>query len=194
MILAWLGWRRCRARELIALAQRRGTQISTLSRQLAEVLETNERCQWSVRTGPAIGKRLAARLADVEHLLPRDFGNSSMSPSKDDDPSRTPGADREPGLGWAARDPAAIGDGHPVRSTPGAPRLRRACQLFCARSSEALPMAPWSRSKVLWVYRAHSAGQRGRPGQYSVAFGGSPPESTVAETCTIDERGGCRPR
>src|SRR5215212_7726444 len=33
---------------------------------------------------------LAAKLARLEHLLTRNSGNSSMPPSKDDDPGRTP--------------------------------------------------------------------------------------------------------
>jgi uncharacterized coiled-coil protein SlyX/transposase len=51
-------------------------QITTLSTQVAELLDANE--------------RMAAQLARVEHLLSRNSANSSMPPSKDDDPGRTP--------------------------------------------------------------------------------------------------------
>ena len=38
----------------------------------------------------ALNEELAAKLARVEHLLSRNSGNSSMPPSRDDDPGRTP--------------------------------------------------------------------------------------------------------
>jgi transposase len=56
----------------------RDAQVSTLSRQLAELVEANE--------------ELAAKLAKLEHLLSRNSANSSIPPSKDDDPGRTPPA------------------------------------------------------------------------------------------------------
>ncbi|WP_219420411.1 DUF6444 domain-containing protein [Pseudonocardia nigra] len=52
------------------------TQITTLSAQVSDLVEANE--------------RLVAKLARLEHLLSRNSGNSSMPPSKDDDPGRTP--------------------------------------------------------------------------------------------------------
>lgn len=68
----------------------------------------------------------AAKLARLEHLLTRNSANSSLSPSKDDDPGRTPpaakpkrrgggpkrkrdkqpGAGREPALGRQPDQPA----------------------------------------------------------------------------------------
>jgi transposase len=95
--------------ELIALVRRQDGQITTLSTQVADLLGVNE--------------DLAGKLARLEHLLSRNSANSSMPPSKDDDPGGTPPPDRpkrpagpqaqagqaarragrEPGLGAAAR-------------------------------------------------------------------------------------------
>jgi transposase len=50
-------------------------QITALSRRVADLVEANE--------------RLAAKLAHLEHLVSRNSANSSMPPSKDDDPGRT---------------------------------------------------------------------------------------------------------
>ena len=85
--------------ELLALARRQDAQITTLSTQVADLLEANE--------------DLAAKLARLEHLLARNSANSSMPPSKDDDPGRTP----------PAAKPARRGNG-PKRKRgkqPGAP-------------------------------------------------------------------------
>lgn len=68
--------------ELIALARRQDGQITTLSTQVADLVEANE--------------QLAAKLAKLEHLLSRNSGNSSMPPSKDDDPGKTPPTARKP--------------------------------------------------------------------------------------------------
>jgi transposase len=62
--------------ELIAVVRRQDGQITTLSTQVADLLGVNE--------------KLAVKLARLEHLLSRNSGNSSMPPSKDDDPGRTP--------------------------------------------------------------------------------------------------------
>jgi hypothetical protein len=43
----------------------------------------------------AVNEELTRRLARVEHLLSRNSGNSSMPPSRDDDPGRTPPAARK---------------------------------------------------------------------------------------------------
>jgi len=51
-------------------------QITAMAGQISELLEAN--------------KALGDRLAKLEHLLSRNSGNSSSSPSKDDDPGRTP--------------------------------------------------------------------------------------------------------
>lgn len=50
--------------------------ITALCTQVAGLVETNE--------------RLMAQLVRLEHLLSRNSANSSMPPSKDDDPGRTP--------------------------------------------------------------------------------------------------------
>jgi transposase len=55
-------------------------QITTLATQVADLMEANE--------------RLTAKLARLEHLLSRNSGNSSLPPSKDDDPGRTPPAEK----------------------------------------------------------------------------------------------------
>jgi hypothetical protein len=62
--------------ELVELVRRQDTQISAMASQLSELLEVNE--------------TLEGRLARVEHLLSRNSGNSSMPPSKDGDPGKTP--------------------------------------------------------------------------------------------------------
>ncbi|HEX8934065.1 MAG TPA: IS66 family transposase [Pseudonocardiaceae bacterium] len=51
-------------------------QITTLSTQVADLLEVNE--------------ALAGKLARLEHWLSRNSSNSSMPPSRDDDPGKTP--------------------------------------------------------------------------------------------------------
>jgi hypothetical protein len=61
--------------ELIALVRRQDGQITTLSTQVADLLGVNE--------------KLAGELSRLEHLLSRNSGNSSIPPSKDDDPGRT---------------------------------------------------------------------------------------------------------
>src|SRR3979411_2790315 len=66
--------------ELIALARRQDGQITTLSPQVADLLGVKE--------------ELAGKLARLEHLLSRNSGNSSIPPSKDDDPGRTPPPDK----------------------------------------------------------------------------------------------------
>jgi transposase len=66
--------------ELVALARRQDGQIMMLSTQVADLVEANE--------------KLAAKLAQLEHLLSRNSGNSSLAPSKDDDPGRTPPAEK----------------------------------------------------------------------------------------------------
>lgn len=43
----------------------------------------------------AMNEELATKLARVEHLLSRNSGNSSMPPSRDDDPGKTPPAARK---------------------------------------------------------------------------------------------------
>ncbi len=73
--------------ELISLVAERDAriaaqdaQIGALSAQVSDLLETNE--------------RLTVTLARLEHLLTRNSRNSSMPPSKDDDPGRTPPAEK----------------------------------------------------------------------------------------------------
>lgn len=55
-------------------------QITALSTQVVDLLEVNE--------------QLAGKLARLEHLFSRNSGNSSSPPSKDDDPGRTPPAEK----------------------------------------------------------------------------------------------------
>lgn len=76
--------------ELIALARRQAEQLAAQAEQLAaadrqvagmtgrlaELMEANE--------------QLAGKLAKLEHLVTRNSANSSMPPSKDDDPGKTP--------------------------------------------------------------------------------------------------------
>lgn len=66
--------------ELIELARRQDTQISSMASQISGLLEANE--------------ELVAKLARLEHLLSRNSGNSSMPPSRDDDPGKWPPAEK----------------------------------------------------------------------------------------------------
>lgn len=83
--------------ELIVVVRRQAGQITAQAAQIAELMETVE--------------ALTARLAKLEHLLSRNSGNSSMPPSKDDDPGKP-------------APPEKRGRGGPKRSRgkqPGAP-------------------------------------------------------------------------
>ena len=90
--------------ELIVVARRQdgqvtalSTQVTALSTQVADLVEANE--------------QLAAKLAKLEHLLSRNSGNSSMPPSKDDEPGKTlPAAKKRRG-----------GPQRPRGKQPGAP-------------------------------------------------------------------------
>lgn len=62
--------------ELIALVIAQAEQISVQAAQIAVLRGANA--------------ELARKLAKLEHLVSRNSGNSSMPPSKDDDPGRTP--------------------------------------------------------------------------------------------------------
>jgi transposase len=62
----------------------------------------------------ALNEELTRKLARVEHLLSRNSGNSSMPPSRDDDPGRTPPA-RKP------RGGPSGGPKRPRGKQPGAP-------------------------------------------------------------------------
>jgi transposase len=75
--------------ELIALVRAQGGQITAMAGQIADLMEVNE--------------ALAGRLAKLEHLLSRHSGNSSLPPSKDDGPGRTPPPDKPPGPGGGPR-------------------------------------------------------------------------------------------
>ena len=60
--------------ELIALAWRQDGQITTLSTQVADLLEANGQIAALI----AMNEELAAKVAKLEHLLSRNSGNSSM--------------------------------------------------------------------------------------------------------------------
>jgi hypothetical protein len=51
--------------------------------QIAALIESNEQLR-------AANEQLGAKLARLEHLVSRNSGNSSMPPSRDDDPGKTP--------------------------------------------------------------------------------------------------------
>ena len=84
--------------ELIALVRRQDGQIGTMAAQMADLVEANE--------------RLAEKLAQLEHLLSRNSGNSSSPPSKDDGPGKTPPAEKRRRRGGLKR---------PKGKQPGAP-------------------------------------------------------------------------
>jgi transposase len=69
--------------ELIALVAQRDARIAAQDSQIATL------CTQVAGLSEANGQ-LVAKLAKVEHLLSRNSGNSSIPPSKDDDPGKTP--------------------------------------------------------------------------------------------------------
>src|SRR3954469_2114636 len=75
--------------ELIVVVRAQAGQISAQAVQIAELMEANE--------------TLADRLAKLEHLLSRNSGNSSMPPSKDDDPGKPAPPDKQRGRGGPKR-------------------------------------------------------------------------------------------
>jgi transposase len=75
--------------ELVGQLAARDRQVAAMAVQLAELMEANE--------------ALAAKLAQLEHLLSRNSGNSSSPPSRDDDPGRTPPPARNRGGAGPAR-------------------------------------------------------------------------------------------
>jgi transposase len=76
--------------ELIVVVRRQAGQITGQAGQIAELMEANE--------------ALAVKLATLEHLLSRNSGNSSMPPSKDDDPGKSaPPEKKERGKGGPKR-------------------------------------------------------------------------------------------
>jgi transposase len=82
--------------ELIVVVRRQAGRIAEQDRQItaqagqiSELTEANE--------------ALAARLARLEHLLSRNSGNSSMPPSKDDDPGKPAPPDKQRGRGGPKR-------------------------------------------------------------------------------------------
>jgi hypothetical protein len=58
-------------------------QITTLSRRVAELMHAND-------TLTAANEELSGKMARAQHLLCRNSGNSSMPPSTDNVPGRTP--------------------------------------------------------------------------------------------------------
>lgn len=74
--------------ELLALVRRQAEQIATLTAQVAQMVTANEALV-------AANEALAGKLARVEHLLSRNSGNSSMPPSGDDGPGKTPPKKRQ---------------------------------------------------------------------------------------------------
>ncbi|MCA1675594.1 MAG: transposase, partial [Actinobacteria bacterium] len=91
--------------ELIVLVRRQAGQISAQDRQIkamagqvSELMEANE--------------SLAGKLARLEHLLSRNSANSSSPPSRDDDPGKTPPAEKKRGR---------MGPARPRGKQPGAP-------------------------------------------------------------------------
>jgi transposase len=93
--------------DLVALVHVQAERIAGLEAQLAELSEANE--------------QLATRLARLEHLLSRNSGNSSMPPSRDDDPGRSaPKPKRSGGGGKRPRgkQPGAPGSNLAWREVP----------------------------------------------------------------------------
>src|SRR3989442_14582172 len=82
--------------ELLALAGEQAKQITALT---------------------AMNEQLATKLAKLEHLLSRNSGNSSMPPSTDDEPGKTPPAARSAVLGRSG--PGASSRERRGRTSPG---------------------------------------------------------------------------
>lgn len=100
--------------ELIVVARRQAGQITAQAGQIAELMETVE--------------ALTARLAKLEHLLSRNSGNSSMPPSRDDDPGKPAPPDKQRGRGGPKRSrgkqPGAPGSHLAWTDTPNAQQDR----------------------------------------------------------------------
>jgi transposase len=95
--------------ELIVLVRRQDAQITAMAGQIAELTAVNE--------------ALSGRLARLEYLLSRNSGNSSLPPSQDDSPGRTPPR-KQPGdrpMGRArGKQPGAPGANLAFTDTPDA--------------------------------------------------------------------------
>lgn len=94
--------------DLIALVRGQAERIAAQDAQIAELTEVNE--------------QLTGRLARLEHLLSRDSGNSSMPPSRDDDPGKSAQkAKRSGGGGRRSRgkQPGTWGSNLAWRQDPG---------------------------------------------------------------------------
>ena len=79
--------------ELLALLVVRDGQITEMAGQLAELTEANQ--------------ALAAKLAQVEHLLSRNSRNSSSPPSRDDGPGKPP-VPEKPAMRCGSMSPVVI--------------------------------------------------------------------------------------
>src|SRR3954447_6317514 len=86
-----------------------------MSREQLLVLVGEQADQIAVLT--AANVELTRRLARVEHLLSRNSGNSSMPPSRDDDPGRTPPVARK--RGGVLKRPKGKQPGAPGAHLPG---------------------------------------------------------------------------
>lgn len=83
--------------DLIALVRGQAERIAAQDAQIAELTEVNE--------------QLTGRLARLEHLLSRDSGNSSMPPSRDDDPGKSAQKAKRSGVGVGGRGGSSPGLG-----------------------------------------------------------------------------------
>jgi hypothetical protein len=93
--------------DLIALVRAQAERITELEAQIAGLGEVNE--------------QLVARLARVEHLLSRNSGNSSVPPSRDDEPGRGAPKPKRPGGGGKrsrGKQPGAPGSNLAWRQVP----------------------------------------------------------------------------
>lgn len=94
--------------DLIALVRTQVERIAAQDARIAELEGANE--------------QLAGRLARLEHLLSRNSGNSSMPPSRDDDPGRGASKPKRSGGGGAKRSrgkqPGAPGSNLAWREVP----------------------------------------------------------------------------
>ena len=82
--------------QLIGLAIAQAGQIAALTESNEQLRAANEQLR-------AANEQLGAKLARLEHLLSPNSGNSSMPPSRDHDPGKTPPPRKQPSRGGPVR-------------------------------------------------------------------------------------------
>lgn len=161
-------------------------QITALATQVADLMEANE--------------QLTAKLERMEHLLSRNSGNSSLPPSMDDQPGRTPppGKPQRGGQGKRnpGKQPGAAGSylawsGNPGRTVPHFPRGACACgadltdaaDLGVAASYQEIEIPEMAVQVIHMTCTRRRAGAGGCTGQRLRPGRGRPAPSPTGSAC-----------